>query len=515
MLPHFTPIVSPEALEHIGGLLDEFQYAILPYYLVWHDDPTSLKHELSKYDVEWILSSIMPDEALLRSDIHIRFLEFASKMGVRHLVVWDMPTYLENYEDSLRNTEISINRLLWFRENYQHNIIPLAKGAYPEQLRISLENILGLGYEVVAFHVSEYLTSRLPPYPYIDDKTLTAKDYMMQMIKVITEYPFNEILLIGVGNPKTVRELDWDDRFRYAGYSWYIDGKNFRLYTGEKVIDVGYRYFECSCPACKYTPPLIRRRTSLPGHNLLIIRGVAEDEEVIEPRIYELIADHHEDILIISGLYVGNRYSRWREAIKVIEEMEPSHLIFLGNTFHVGEDTIYNMWREFLEWLVNYCNGTGTLIHVVKGVWETWPVDILKNRYTVYLGVEDPLQTRLEPEEKYPLGLLHRFYTPSWTKMHIRKYTLDGSIDIYVYTLNKYHDTLTPEEAEEWLTNEKRFKQIDMLYTDLTTYPILNQEEGIGSPGIWLRKIEARTPSKPGAIHINNKGEAKLITPEE
>lgn len=311
MLPRFTPIVNPEALEHIGGLLDEFQYAILPYYLVWHRDADSLRHDLNEYDVEWILSSIMPDEALLRNDTHAKFLEFVTKIGIRHLIVWDMPTYLENYEESLRDTEVSIHRLLWFRENYPRNIIPLAKGAYPEHLRVSLENILELGYEAVAFHVSEYLTSRLPPYPYIDDETLMAKDYMMEMIKVITEYPFKEILLIGVGNPKMIRGLDWDDRFRYAGYSWYLDGKNYRPYTNEKIIDIGYRYFEYGCPACKYTPPLIRRRDSLPGHNLLTIRGVAEDEEIIEPKIYELIADYHEDILIISGLYIGNRYSRW------------------------------------------------------------------------------------------------------------------------------------------------------------------------------------------------------------
>lgn len=107
--------------------------------------------------------------------------------------------------------------------------------------------------------------------------------------------------------------------------------------------------------------------------------------------------------------------------------MEPSHLIFLGNTFHVGEDITYSMWREFLEWLANYCNRIGTFIHVVKGVWENWPVDILRNRYTVYPGIEDPLQMRLASEKKYPVGLLHRFFTPSWTRMCIRKYT-------YTYT---------------------------------------------------------------------------------
>jgi len=50
-----------------------------------------------------------------------------------------------------------------------------------------------------------------------------------------------------------------------------------------------------------------------------------------------------------------------------------------------------------------------------------------------------------------------------------------------------------------------------MVYADLTTYPILDDEKMVGVPGVWVEDLEVDSEIKPGAIYINEYGKPKLI----
>ena len=126
-----------------------------------------LKKKLAK-TVTFILSSIMPDEYLLQKDTYKQFIDTARKLNIKYVIVWDLPTYLNNKDESLKNVYLSIKYVKYFI-NEGFNIIPLVKGAYPEHIKVSASEIYDLGFNIVAFHVSEYLYSEEKPWPYIND----------------------------------------------------------------------------------------------------------------------------------------------------------------------------------------------------------------------------------------------------------------------------------------------------------------------------------------------------------
>jgi len=512
MYPYFIPISNVDGLRYINELEGYVTRVILPYYSLLDYDPDYLNNLLRSYNVKWILSSIMPDELLLKENIHQDFRRLADRLDIRDIIVWDMPTYLEDYDVSIKNTEYSIEIIKWFSSKEKYNIIPLAKGAYPEHLRYSLESIIDLNFDVVAFHVSEYLSTRLSPYPYIPDKYLTPTGYMSQLIEIIREYPFKEILLIGIGSPKTLELVDYDDRFRYAGLSWYIDGLKRRAYTPDGIKDITFKYIECNCPACISIPPLYRRKDSLPGHNLYIMNAIAGEAEPPDTSIYDLIADYHEDILIISGLYVGKTDSKYLEALKLIESIKPRHLVFLGNIFYTRDDSQYNRWISFIDKLKEIVTSYKIIIHAVRGYEELRKREILRNIDVIYAGIEDPLINRFEEniESRY-FEYLVKFYIPYKDKLWILKYSYNKPVKIYIYSRYRYEDTLSSEEILKALEDEKKLRNVDMVYADLTTYPILDDEKMVGVPGVWVEDLEVDSEIKPGAIYINEYGKPKLI----
>ena len=95
VFPSFIPIVFRESLDVFNELRDLFEYVIVPYYSVvglsGHE-----KFLISKEDnIKWILSSIRPDDYLLKPGIHDFFMFYADELKADYVLVWDMPTYLK------------------------------------------------------------------------------------------------------------------------------------------------------------------------------------------------------------------------------------------------------------------------------------------------------------------------------------------------------------------------------------------------------------------------------------
>ncbi len=185
-----------ECLDVFNGLRDLFEYVIVPYYsivgLSEHE-----KFLISKEDdIKWILSSIMLDDYLLKSGIHDFFMFYADELKADYVLVWDMPTYLNDYHESFSNTIRSLDCIrLYIKKGY--NVIPLIKDAHPEHIRLSVSNILDMGFKYAAFHVSEYLSNPEKPWPYIKDFSISNIEYMIRLIDIILESDLEEILIIG------------------------------------------------------------------------------------------------------------------------------------------------------------------------------------------------------------------------------------------------------------------------------------------------------------------------------
>jgi len=511
-LTRYIPIVSPESIDIFNELSHEFEYAIIPYYtIIW---PRSLKPKLSK-KVKWILSSIMPDDLLREKDTHIKFRKLAEELGITHILVWDMPTYLNKPEESLGNTYTSLDRLEYFID-HGFKVIPLIKGAYEDHIRISLGGIRALGFDIAAFHISEYLYTELRPYPELSDPFMSAYDLMVSYIKNILEYDFRQLLLVGAASPNyAYRLMDLDDRICLSGYTWYIDAGEKLLYTEKKNINVKNRFYECTCPYCSVKPPLTRRSSSsIAQHNLYFSNWLINydiDYPVdVEVRLYDLIADYSHDILIAAGLYVGHRDSIWRGLIHIAKRLKPRYLILMGNTLYIdGFGKGQGEWIKFMERLMELrLNGTITIL--MKSYGEERPINITRRYKFLFPGEIDPLMDNLR-ETIYDEALMKliRLYATAKSKLTIKKYRDSKPLTLTLET--RPIEEKDVERTLEELARERESRALEWFITTSINQPHIDTEKMVATPGIWRRTWNTYTKPEEGALYLTRRGEVKII----
>jgi len=512
-LPRFIPIVTPDSIEVFNRLGEYYEYAIIPYYTLLSGSILGLR---LRRGTHWILSSIMPDKLLLEEDTHRHFAEKAGELGVEYVLVWDMPTYLNDVEKSLEYTYVSLERIEYFLER-GFKVIPLIKGAYEEHIRISASRISGWGFEVAAFHVSEYLSSVEKPWPQVDDYSLTAEDLMIRYIEAILEYDFRQLLLVGGGSPRHAsRLLELDDRVCVAGYSWYLDGQRNNIYMPTGYIKpLGNKYFECNCPNCRSIPPKTLKTSSyIAGHNLYLNKYIVEElEEEIEIEFYDVIADYHEDILVVGEVSVGADKSMWRTLLKYLDRVKPDHLIIIGSIYDWGivDEKHIKEWIEFTRQLKKIHKDYGTeLTPVYRYVGKNLPYLLSSLSYTVNMRPRGSVfgESELDPV----LGTITRIITSSRSPIRVKKRVEPGK-DI-VFTV-EYHGVA--EKPLETAAEELKYlkKSGDWLITNYINQPYIDRENKVATPGVWDLTWRHYTQPKPGAIHITKTGEIKLIKPSE
>jgi hypothetical protein len=455
----------------------------------------------------------MPDDLLLRENTHWYFAEMAREFGIEHVLVWDMPTYLDDKEESLKNTYVSLERIDFFRrEGFE--VIPLIKGAYEEHIWISASQIREWEFDVAAFHVSEYLSASEKPWPQIDNYSLTAEDLMIRYIEVILEYDFSQLLLVGGGSPRYARRLlELDDRICLAGYSWYLDGVKNNLYmpTGH-VKPLGNRWFECSCLNCRSTPPKVLKTTSyIAGHNLYLNKLLVEDldTEDIEVVFYGLIADYHENILVVGEVSVGADKSIWRALTRYLYRVKPDYLIIIGSIFDWGavDNKRLGEWIEFIEALKKLHLDYGVeLIPVYRYVGKNLPYLMTNLSFTINMRPRGSVFGESELDKA--LGIITRIISSSRTPIKIKK-KVDPERSI-VFTVEYLGVAEKPfEAAAEDLKNLRRHG--DWLITDYINQPYIDHEHQVATPGVWDLTWRHYNEPKPGAIHITKEGEIMLI----
>ncbi|HDJ89085.1 MAG TPA: hypothetical protein ENG40_00115 [Thermoprotei archaeon] len=511
LMDKFIPIVGFDGLPIFKEICDKFRYAIIPYYEVYKES-NLLKDSLSLCkDTTFILSSIMPDKYLVDPTTEKDFRQFALKLNIKYLIVWDLPTYLEKYEESERNSRASLSYIDKFRRDF--HVIPLIKGAYPEHIQYSCDEIAERRFNVIAFHISEYLYSRLKPWPYIKDYSLTSYDYMLQLLNIILEYPFKEILLIGGAGPRYYKKLlEIDERIRLAGYSWFIDGSKYRLYRPDsKVINIRDKFYLCNCEVCKNSSvSILRSNEHISLHNLLMNKHLIEEPDSlnnIRTKIYDLILDTYEDMMIVNELRVGDPYSRWEEAFQIIDEYRPKYLIIMGKMLSLEKmSTYYNELKKFVEILTKIEKETGIFYldrYLDRDVW----IERLLNRL-YFMNNEDIVKNKMKLfDEEHTLEKLTRLILTVKNKMRIRKLTWEKPIDIYIRLYG-------PAEKDYKIVLEELRninKDDEWLITDYLNKPYIDYDRRVATPGEWHTLWEIYEKPEPGVLYLDRKGEFRLL----
>ena len=511
-MDRYIPIVGVGSATVFIKLCDEFKYAILPYY-EFRNSPNILKNLLSSCtNTLFILSSIMPDEYLVEEDIIEEFKLFSSRYSFNYIIAWDMPTYLTDYDGSRINTEKSISYIDYLSREF--DVIPLAKGAYPEHLQYSCGEIYGRGFKTIAFHISEYLYSRAKPWPYIKDYSLTSYGYMMHLLKIILEYPFNEVILIGGASPRYYRDLiQLDGRIRLAGYTWYIDGVKYQLYTPEgSILNLKDKFYLCNCRVCRENPvSRLRDPGNISLHNLLInkylVEGLEDKLYKIRLEIYDLILDTYEDLMIINELKVGSGYSIWRKAFNIVERYKPKYLIIMGNLISPHDRVSYDEYKDLIETLTELSQET-KIFYIPRYISKSrWITSIL---YKIYLEDVDAINDKLKViDEAGILERLTRLLLTAKKKMVIKKLTWDEPFTIEVWLYGP-----TDESFEKAVEEIKKIrKEHEWLITNYINKPYIDYEDKIATPGEWHREWDRYEAPEPGAIYLTTEGEIKIIKP--
>jgi len=388
----------------------------------------------------------------------------------------------------------------------------LIKGAYPEHIEYSCSEIYDMGFESIAFHVSEYLYSRRRPWPYIKDYSLTSYGYMLHLLKTILEYPFKEVILIGGASPRYYRELiELDERIRLAGYSWYIDGVKYQLYNPDgRIISLRDRYYTCNCKVCRLrSVSRLRDREAISLHNLLINKYLVEDwgDELsnISIEVYDLILDTHEDLMIINELRVGIGSSLWRDAFKLVRRYKPKYLILTGSLLSLDESSLTDEYRDLVEALTEV--EEDTKIFYIPGYISKsrWVRDIL---YKLYLRDIDIVDRKMEVrDEENILERLTRLILTAKKRMIIKKYTWDKPFTIEITLYGSQEKSFETAVEELKMIN----KEYDWLVTNYINKPYIDYENKVATPGEWHREWDKYEEPEAGAIYVTPEGEIKLI----
>ena len=505
-------VVFPGLLGLFREVSGFFSYGVLPAYLVWTEgyDVGVIRERLDDCGVEWVLSSVMPDE-LLDRDTYLRFLDLACGLGVEWVLVWDLPTYLERREEGWRNIDRCIE-LVEFFEGKGFRVIPLVKGAYEDQVRYCVGRFRELGFDFVAFRATDYMRSLFPPYPELPDESSDPKYLLMKYLGVVFEEGVNKILLLGGMNPRYVsefREISGDIVF--SGASWYLDSRRYTIHIPWDKRFVGNRFYECSCPICRYVPARLRRRPDhIALHNLYLDLVMCSDLDEPVIKFYDVILDDFEDAVIAANLFVGSEYSLWRRLLEEVARLSPSYLILAGNVISPeNSGWARDEWKAFIEELNSLKNEDGVQTIFMRGVSEIKPVPIHKNYSLLFKLGEDPLTSK-SGDENYVLSLI-KYYATAKLRLTILKKRVDRS-DLKIYIeASSIDDIQPPENYIDTYSSVRERKGFDWLITTVKPYPVIDYEKRVAIPGEWMEKSPYFEQPRPGYLHITKYGGIKLI----
>lgn len=303
-------------------------------------------HSFLDYNGLILLSSIMPDELLVKDNIFQEFTRVAIDGGFDGVIGWDSPVYTDiplyySWINLLKGLELTY-RLC----KLNLPVIGLAKGNTYRQIAFSINCLANMGIKTLALHVSEYLINfKLDPF---------ARNILYNYANEIVG-KFKNLIVIGAMSPSNIsiiRKLFGRVKnLSLAGLSFFLDAKNFRIYLNSNKVDISNKFLKCYCPVCRNhsIKDFVENVKLRAAHNLLQLQKQLHGKMESDYEISDLIIEHGKKAVILSDIHIWTAESLLEDCLNFLESECPDYIIFLGDIFDFnnGEPSLYDLIMFF------------------------------------------------------------------------------------------------------------------------------------------------------------------------
>ena len=283
-------------------------------------------HEELGFHGTLILSAVMPDELLTRRETFTRFVETAN-LGFDAAVGWDMPVEIDiPEEEQRRNLEQCLEMTAELAARLEIPVIPLSKGATPQQADQYTAALAELGFKQAALHATEYLVAyRWDPL---------ARRLLHAHLELLNSR-FKRVLVIGALSPTAYRIVRRYDRARnsYAGAAWLIDAQRGRAYAGWRKVNLKRKTL--SLPGARLEHP--RDEAAIMVHNLdHALRIVHNQLQDIYAGLWDPDAVLPGRTVIAGDLHAGARGAMVEEFLQTLRSEHPDNVVLMGDIFDLA-----------------------------------------------------------------------------------------------------------------------------------------------------------------------------------
>jgi len=322
-LPKLVPMIDPtDKASHVWNRT-KVEAIIIEFHQLLNDEildavKTRGIHETLGYHGTVILSSIMPDHLLVKSENLEKFMEAATKGGFDAVLGWDTPVYEDiPLYDSWTNLLMGI-KLTRQLLGTGIPVIPLAKGNNQRQIAFSIDNLARMGFRDMALHASEYL--------YSWKRDPGARQILYQYSGELMRKA-EMVLLLGATSPQAMGFAknafpDWH-KMRIAGFSWYLDAVNHRLYAQDspnEILDSRGSFVECGCETCRANGARRLAEDVLvrAAHNIECSTAIATGKQLPKTTAYDLVIGENAKALIAGDMHIGTEGSLYTDFLALL-----------------------------------------------------------------------------------------------------------------------------------------------------------------------------------------------------
>jgi UDP-2,3-diacylglucosamine pyrophosphatase LpxH len=459
-----------------------------------------------------LLSSVMPDELLLREDVFEDFVRLFEAAGFDAVVGWDVPVYIDI---PLYNSWVNLLMGLKLTHAIATRGVPvvgLLKGNVERQIAFSAEALSRMGIKTMGLHASEYMSAfkedaavRQILYTYFRWASKLASSLLLLGVLSYRWLNFTKVVV-----PK-------DLRLSLAGMGWLIDAERGLLYSGDGCIDAHSKFVMCTCSTCSGISPreLVADPNARARHNLNNLMERIRGNLSPKLHAYDLILKEDESALIASDLHLWTGRSLLSGFLELLRRELPTNMLFLGDTFDLerGRPNLLETTALF-----GTLRELGPAVLVAKGCSDGDQAALLRALDSITMeGHARPfLWTEIEDERVRDAALdLYKFYRCASDRLEVR--LADGSVLLAVHGSDIVEDRdSTLETAMKAMIKARAKANVRWLVMGHLHRAFIDNENGIASTGCWAlgdmsRGNTTRKTDLKRAIVVHGDGELELM----
>lgn len=448
------------------------------------------------------LSSIMPDELLLKRDTFDAFVHLLDRGNFYATIAWDMPVEIDlPKEVRWRNLKESIHRLKELKE-LGFRVLPLVKGNFLDEITFSVNGIKSLGFNNVALHASEYAAN-------FDD--CMSRDILNKYLSILQRY-FNRIYFIGVFRPYVLnhilRNIYHREKCLFCGPSWWLDAINNKVYSTDNTIDLYQNVLETDNRIYTFRDNVEDKAK----HNLNVVRrnveGIYETYRVFDVYL-------RPPVLVLCDIHIGLPESLFQEALDFIRKTDAVTIVLNGDIFDYSGEVELAHIIDFYSTLEE----TGAEIVVLSGEKEK----SLLNPDKHFLQVFDKLVFGDEPWTKpVDKDIVQRFILWFYKYNRVMKREVVGILPDHTKILFMHGNTIGRysmplENVTRRAKIKKTSKNVDKIILGHFYRFLIDEKNNVYVSGGWIKPLEEmqRKQFSPevGALLINEDNSIEVLYP--